>query len=138
MTMVFPAVTGFYAALLGVIFALLSSWVIAGRFKLQILHGDGGNDIMNRRMRTHANFAEYVPLILLLAAFYEISGGSRSILRILLIILTLARAMHPIGMVAPPNSLQQYAFRATSVIATLVVLAAISVLLLLKASPAAL
>jgi uncharacterized membrane protein YecN with MAPEG domain len=50
----------------------------------------------------------------------------------LLIVLTVARAMHPVGMVAPANSLQQYAFRATSVIATLTILAAFSVLLLMR------
>jgi uncharacterized membrane protein YecN with MAPEG domain len=132
--MVVPAVTAFYAALLGLIFALLSGWVLAGRFKLNILHGDGGNDTLNRRIRAHGNFAEYVPLILLLAGFYEVSGGSRGILRILLIVLTVARAMHPIGMVAPPNSLQQYAFRATSVVATLVILTVVSGLLLLRIS----
>jgi uncharacterized membrane protein YecN with MAPEG domain len=130
--MVFPAVTAFYAAILALIFAALSAWVIAGRFKLQILHGDGGNDAMNRRMRAHGNFAEYVPLILLLTAFFEGLGGSPSVVRILLIALTIARLMHPVGMVAPANSLQQYAFRATSVIATITILAAVAILVLLR------
>jgi uncharacterized membrane protein YecN with MAPEG domain len=129
---VFPAVTAFYAAVLGLIFAVLSAWVIAGRFKLQILHGDGGNDAMNRRMRAHGNFAEYVPLILLLAAFFEASGGSRAVVRVLLVVLTIARLMHPVGMVAPANSLQQYAFRATSVIATITILAIVAVLVLTR------
>ena len=130
--MVFPAVTAFYAAILGLIFACLSTWVIAGRFKLQILHGDGGNETMNRRMRAHGNFAEYVPVILLLLALFESSGGSKAIVRILLVVLTVARLMHPVGMIAPPNSVQQYAFRATSVIATLTILAIASGLLLLR------
>jgi uncharacterized membrane protein YecN with MAPEG domain len=130
--MVFPQITAFYTAILGLIFAVLSAWVIAGRFKLQILHGDGGVDAMNRRMRAHGNFAEYVPLTLLIIGLLEASGGSRAIVRILLIVLTVARAMHPFGMVAPANSVQQYAFRATSVIATLTILAAAAILLLLR------
>jgi uncharacterized membrane protein YecN with MAPEG domain len=136
--MIFPAVTAFYAALLGVVFSVLSGWVIAGRFKLGVLHGDGGKDSMLIRMRTHANFAEYVPFILLLAGLYEASGGSRGILRALLIVLSVARVMHPVGMVAPPMSFQQFAFRATSVIATLAVLIAVSVLLLTRLAAAAL
>jgi len=131
---VFPAETAFYAAVLGLIFAVLSAWVIAGRFKLQILHGDGGNDAMNRRMRAHGNFAEYVPLILLLSAFFEASGGSRMVVRVLLVVLTIARLMHPVGMVAPLNSLQQYAFRASSVIATITILAVVAILVLLRLS----
>jgi hypothetical protein len=43
-----------------------------------------------------------------------------------------ADSPRPVGMLAPPNSVQQYAFRATSVIATLVILAAVSVLLLVR------
>ncbi len=130
--MIFPAITAFYASILGLIFAVLSAWVIAGRFKLQILHGDGGVDAMNRRMRAHGNFAEYVPLTLLLLGLLEASGGSRTIVRVLLIVLTVARAIHPFGMMAPPNSVQQYAFRATSVIATLTILGVAAILLLLR------
>lgn len=131
--MIFPVITAFYAGFLALIFAVLSTWVIAGRFKLQILHGDGGSDAMNRRMRAHGNFAEYVPFTLLLVGLFEASGGSPMIVRVLLIALTVARLMHPIGMVAPPNSVQQYAFRATSVIVTLGILALAAILLLLRA-----
>jgi len=131
---VFPAVTAFYAAGLGLIFAVLSCWVMAGRFKLRILHGDGGNDTMNHRMRAHGNFAEYVPLILILAAFFEASGGSRGVVRVLLVVLTIARMMHPVGMVAPVNSVQQYAFRATSVVATVTVLTVVAILVLVRLS----
>ncbi len=131
--MVYPAVTAFYAALLALIFAVLSVWVIAARFKLGILHGDGGVEAMNRRMRAHGNFAEFVPLILLVAGLFEASGGSRATVRALLIVLTIARVMHPFGMVARPNSVQQYAFRATSVMATLAVLIAAAILLLKRA-----
>jgi uncharacterized membrane protein YecN with MAPEG domain len=130
---VYPAVTAFYAALLALIFAVLSVWVIAARFKLGILHGDGGVEAMNRRMRAHGNFAEFVPLILLVAGLFEASGGSRATVRALLIVLTIARVMHPFGMVARPNSVQQYAFRATSVMATLAVLIAAAILLLKRA-----
>ncbi len=130
--MVFPALTAFYASLLAMIFGALSAWVIAGRFKLGILHGAGDSDDMLIRMRTHGNFAEYVPLILILIGLYEAAGGSAARVRVMLIVLVAARLMHPVGMVAPVNSLQQYAFRATSVIATLVLMIVAAVLLLAK------
>ncbi len=129
---VFPAVTASYAAVLALIYGVLSSWVIAGRFNTGILHGAGNNDDMLKRMRTHANFIEYVPFILILLWLYESAGGSAARVRIMLIVLVVARLMHPIGMVAPVNSLQQYAFRATSVIATLVVMTMAAVSLLTK------
>jgi hypothetical protein len=127
---VFPAVTAFYAAVLALIYCALSSWVIAGRFTHGILHGTGENADMLLRMRTHANFIEYVPLIVILLGLYEAAGGSAARVRIMLIVLVVARLMHPVGMVAPANSLQQYAFRATSVIATLALMAMAAVLLL--------
>jgi uncharacterized membrane protein YecN with MAPEG domain len=133
MAMVFPAVTAFYAAVLALIYMALSGWVIAGRFSHGILHGAGDSDDMLRRMRTHANFAEYVPLILILLGLYEASGGSAARVRIMLIVLVVARLMHPVGMVAPANSVQQYAFRATSVIVTLALMAMAAVLVLTRA-----
>jgi uncharacterized protein len=52
-----------------------------------------------------------VPLILLLAALLEGGGSSRTLIEVLLVVLVIARLMHPFGMLAPPNSAQQYVFR---------------------------
>jgi uncharacterized membrane protein YecN with MAPEG domain len=104
--------------------------VIAGRGKHRVIHGDGGNNRLNRRIRAHANFAEYVPFALLLIAFLEASGARHFTLHCLLVPLLVARVIHPIGMVAPENSAQQYAFRAPGAVITFVVVVAASVLLL--------
>lgn len=130
--MVFPVLTAFYAAVLGLIFAGLSGWVVAGRGKHRIIHGDGGNNTLNRRIRAHANFAEYVPLILLLVGLLEASGASHFTVRALLVPLVIARVLHPIGMVAPENSVQQYACRAPGAVITFVVLIAVSILLVIR------
>ena len=130
--MIFPAITAAHAALLGLIFVALSAWVIAGRNQYKVLHNDGGVEALNRRMRAHANFAEYVPMTLILIGALEASGGSPAAVRALGAILVVARIMHPVGMVAPENSLQQYAFRATSVVATIGVIAVSAVMLLLR------
>jgi uncharacterized membrane protein YecN with MAPEG domain len=128
--MVFPVVTAAAAAVLGLIFAALSAWVMAGRLSMGVLHGDGGKQALIRRTRAHANFIEYVPLILLLAALLESGGSSRTLIEVLLVVLVVARLMHPFGMLAPPNSAQQYVFRGGAASATMVVLVVAAVSLL--------
>jgi uncharacterized protein len=130
--MMFPVVTAAAAGVLGLIFAALSAWVIAARLGTGVLHGDGGQEVLNRRTRAHANFIEYVPLILLLAALLETGGGSRTMIEILLVVLIVARVMHPFGMLAPPNSTQQYVFRGAATTATLIVLVVSAVALLVR------
>jgi uncharacterized membrane protein YecN with MAPEG domain len=56
-------VTPFYAGLLAVLFFILSLRVVALRSRVSL--GDGGDPIVLRRMRGHANFAEYVMMALL-------------------------------------------------------------------------
>jgi uncharacterized membrane protein YecN with MAPEG domain len=130
--MVFPAVTAFYAAILALIYLGLSFWVVAGRGKFKVVHGDGGHDTLHRRIRAHANFIEYVPIILILCALLEARGAGGLTMTILLLPLTIARLMHPVGMIAKENSLQQYLFRAPAALITWVVLAASAILLLLR------
>ena len=105
--MAYPSITAGYAALLGLIFAAMSAWVISGRFGHQVLHGDGGLDTMNRRIRAHANFAEYVPLTMIVVGLLEAAGAGGILIHVLLLPLTVARVLHPFGMIAPLNSLQQ-------------------------------
>ena len=130
--MTFPVLTSGYAAVLGLIFAALSGWVVAGRTRFRVNHGDGGNERLNRRIRAHANFAEYVPLILLLVALLEAEGAGRITIHALLLPLVIARVMHPFGMVARDASWQQFTFRGPGALVTLVVLIVSSVLLLLN------
>jgi uncharacterized protein len=88
--------------------------------------------VLNRRTRAHANFIEYVPLILLLTALLEGSGTSRTMIEVLLVVLVVARLMHPFGMLAPRNSVQQYVFRGAAASATLAVLVISAVVLLVR------
>ena len=62
------------AAAATLIAILLSARCGATRGKEKILHGDGGNPVMMRRMRAHANFVEYTPLALILIAALELAG----------------------------------------------------------------
>lgn len=129
--MTYPLVTSGYAGLLALVFAALSAWVIAGRFTFKVNHGDGGNNRLNRRIRAHANFAEYVPFILFLVALLEARATSRFTIHALLLPLLIARVAHPFGMLAPENTIRQFAFRGASMVVTSFVLVAAAVLLLL-------
>jgi len=86
-------VTPLYAGLLALLFFALSLRVVQMR-GTGISLGDGGNTAMLRRIRGHANFAEYVPLILLMMAMLELSRFSIYVLHGLGITLFVARLLH--------------------------------------------
>jgi uncharacterized membrane protein YecN with MAPEG domain len=86
-----------YAALLGIIFVLLSIRTIRLRQRLQVAVGDGGNALMLRAMRVHANFAEYVPLGLLLIAGAEVLSAPAVLVHGLGILLLIGRLLHAFG-----------------------------------------
>jgi uncharacterized membrane protein YecN with MAPEG domain len=130
--MVFPRLTAIYAAVLALIFFALSIWVVIGRARFNAVHGDGGQTALQRRIRAHANFAEYVPMILALVGLLEAGGADRFTVHVLLLVLVVARIMHPIGMVAREGTVQQFAFRAPGAMATWVVMVVAAVLLLVR------
>lgn len=88
-------ITPLYAGILALWYVALSARVIARRRGAGIALGDGGDLDMQRRIRGHGNFAEYVPLALLLMALIEIGGAtSILVLHALGITLVVARLLH--------------------------------------------
>lgn len=130
--MQFPDLTSVYAALLALIYAALSVWVIVGRGQTRVMMGDGSNDGLTVRIRSHGNFGEYVPLILILVAMLESSHTSRFTIHLLLLPLLIARVAHPFGLMAPNGSVQQGVLRGGGIAVTLLVMIASAVLLLLR------
>lgn len=128
--MTYPALTACYAGAFGLLYMILSFWVIAGRATGKVHHGDGGNEQLQRRIRAHGNFSEYVPIALLLSALLEMGGMTSGTTHTLLGVLFIARILHPIGMHMPVASKAQYLTRAPSVVATLGVIGTQSILLL--------
>ena len=86
-------VTPLYTGLLGLWFLVLSIRVIGWRRK-GIPLGDGGNPAALRVIRGHANFAEYVPLILVMIGVLELGGMSPLVLHALGATLLVARVLH--------------------------------------------
>ena len=130
---VFPDITAFYAAILALILVGLSGWVVAGRGTKNTMLGDGGDSSLTRRIRAHANFIEYVPLALVIIALLEESGASRGLVRVLLIVLIVARILHPFGMFAADKTPQQFACRGGGIGGTLLVILVAALDLLFRA-----
>lgn len=86
-------VTSIYAGLLAFFYLVLSYRVIQSRAHGVSL-GDGGDPVLLRRIRAHGNFAEYVPLILLMIGILELGGLPVYVLHILGLTLLIARLLH--------------------------------------------
>jgi uncharacterized membrane protein YecN with MAPEG domain len=98
----------------------LSARVVTARRPLKISVGDGGSDVVLRRMRAHANFAENMPIFLILLGALEIAGGNRTILVPAAIAFVIARIAHGIGMDGGSVALLRMLGMMTTTIAILV------------------
>ena len=87
-------VTALYAGLLAVIYLYLTFRVIARRRGRRIDLGDDGDPLLRRLIRGHANFAEYVPLGLILLAILELGTWSVYLLHLLGLMLLVGRIAH--------------------------------------------
>jgi uncharacterized membrane protein YecN with MAPEG domain len=87
-------VTPLYAGLLALWFLLLSLRVVLHRRRAKVSLGDGGDTLLARAIRGHANFAEYVPLALLMMAMLELVRTSIYVLHVLGILLLVGRLLH--------------------------------------------
>ena len=118
-------ITAFYASLLVPLYILLAARIILMRFSARVSVGDGGDKELLRRMRVHANFAEYVPFALLLMGLAESLALDARLLHGVGIVLALGRYAHAYGMSRRKDILP---LRTGGMIATL------SVLIVLAAS----
>ena len=82
--------------------ALLNLWLAVriGRVRIagKVLHGDGGNPLLLRRMRAQANFIEYTPIVLILLALVEAARGTHGWLWAVGLAYVVARIAHAFGM----------------------------------------
>lgn len=88
------AITGFYAAVFALFLVPITITVGLRRDRIKIFSGDGGDEVLNRRIRAHGNFLEYVPLGLLLIALVEASGAAAPLVHALGASFLLFRLMH--------------------------------------------
>ena len=94
-----------YAGLLAILYLALTYAVIRNRYRLKLSLGDGGDVRMNRLIRGHGNFAEYVPLSLLLLGFAEIGGTGAVVIHIGGGLLLVGRMLHAYAMALTEKNL---------------------------------
>jgi uncharacterized membrane protein YecN with MAPEG domain len=99
------------------------------RVKAQILHGDGGDALLGKRMRAHANFSEYAPIVLILTALVELAVGSSIWLWIAALAFVIGRIAHAFGM----DSDKPGALRAGGILLTMLVMLGLAVAALVTA-----
>lgn len=87
-------ITPLYAGLLALVYLSLTFRVIRFRRGQRVDMGDGGDALLQRYIRAHANFAEYAPFGLLLLFLLEQGLWSSWLLHALGIMLLLGRLFH--------------------------------------------
>ena len=121
-------VTSLYAAIFGLLLVVLSVRTLRLRRQLRIGIGHGDDPRMERAMRVHANFCEYVPIALLLMYLFEQSVGGNYWAHGLGICLLTGRVLHAFGV---SQAKEDYRFRVLGMVLTFIVIISASGRLLL-------
>jgi uncharacterized membrane protein YecN with MAPEG domain len=125
-----PAIVPVYAAVLAFIFIVLSARVIQARRNAKVAIGTRGDVSLERKMRAHANFAEYVPFALLLATFIEMQGRPAWLIHLLCLALVAGRIVHAYGV---SQVHENFRLRMVGMVTTFTVLAVMALSLLTRA-----
>ncbi len=91
-------ITLLYAGLCTLLVLVLAFRVIARRLQAKIGIGDGGDAILQRRVRVHANAVEYLPLALILLGGMELNGYPNAVIHGFGAALLLSRVLHAWGL----------------------------------------
>ena len=98
-----PTLTLLFASLHVLLMLALLVPISLHRRREHIGLGDGGDAVLLRKIRVHANFVEHVPLALLLMALLELGGLPRPWLWVLGVALLVARLLHAVGLSRRPG-----------------------------------
>ena len=79
----------------------LTALVIQQRMRAHISLLDGGDAVLTRRIRAHANFTENLPIVLLLMLLLELAGWTTAGLIVSAVAMGLARSLHVVGILKP-------------------------------------
>jgi len=95
-------ITAALASIFALMFIKLSFDVIKLRRKNKVALGAGGVEDLDRAIRAHGNFSEYVPLGLFLIGALELNGAPLELVALLGLILLVGRLFHSKGMLEQP------------------------------------
>jgi uncharacterized membrane protein YecN with MAPEG domain len=118
------SIIAIYTPVFALLFVVLSVNVIRTRRREKVGLGAGGNVAVERAMRVHANFSEYVPITLLLLLILEQSGGNILLLHALFVVLLAGRSIHAWGV---SQQKENFTFRVSGMILTFTVIMTASI-----------
>ena len=101
--MITGSVSCLYAGILGLVLVALSAQVVLARRRYRVRLGTGTEEGMQQAMRVHANFAEYVPLAVVLLVLAEIQGLPGPALHGAGMLLVVSRVLHAVGLSQRPG-----------------------------------
>lgn len=87
-------ITAFYAGILALLLLWLAFGVVGIRRAKSVSLGDGGDPLLGRRIRGHANATETIPIALILLGLSETMGTPVLLLHAFGIMLVVGRVMH--------------------------------------------
>ena len=91
-------ITAIYAAILAVMYVGLALAVVRQRFKLRVGLGDGQQPELIKAIRIHGNFAEYVPMLLVIMLIVEQQQAQAWQLHLLGALTLGGRLLHLVGL----------------------------------------
>jgi len=98
-----PRITALHAALLVALYLVLTFRVFTERYRARVMIGTGGDARLERAIRVHGNFAEYVPLFLAALLAAELCGAPPVALHATAMAMLAGRALHAAGMWREPD-----------------------------------
>jgi uncharacterized membrane protein YecN with MAPEG domain len=91
-------ITSLYAALAALLLLALAGLVVRARWRYRTGLGIGTEPAMERAVRVHANFVEYVPLTLVLLLLAELAAAPAGLLHACGATLVVCRVLHAYGL----------------------------------------
>ena len=96
-------ITGLYAAIAALLIVVFAVRVTLRRRAISVGIGNGGDAILARRVRVHANAAEYLPLALILLLILELNQTQPLLLHVFGCLLIVGRLLHAWGLSSSPG-----------------------------------
>ncbi len=115
--------TAVYAALLALLYVGLAFYVIRQRFKLRVGLGDGNQPDLIKAIRIHGNFAEYVPLLLVLMLIAEQTQQPAWLIHLAGVLTLVGRLLHLTGLLRSSGTSVQRFFGMIATFSALLLLA---------------
>lgn len=94
----YPIATALTASVFGLVYFVLTMRVGLARRESGVTLGDGGNAALQRQVRVHANFAEFVPICLILLGLIESLGADMLLVMSVALVFLAARILHAVGL----------------------------------------